>query len=121
MRCRGAISDFYAYKAKIQDADYTPLVVRTNEDDLFGDGNNYQVRDLSSGVSLIALVIRSEPNCPGHQSAAGLMRTSHLSAHHILHQIRCCPIPPAVGLQQGGCGCVELHHRGGGAAQAAAA
>jgi len=40
---RGAISDFHAYKAKIQDADYDPLCLVINEDDIFGDGNNFQI------------------------------------------------------------------------------
>ncbi len=40
---RGAISDFYAFKQKILDADYDPLIICVNEDDVFGDGNNYQV------------------------------------------------------------------------------
>lgn len=40
---RGAISDFYAYKQKILDADYDPLCIQVNEDDVFGDGNNFQV------------------------------------------------------------------------------
>ncbi|KXZ55747.1 hypothetical protein GPECTOR_2g1297 [Gonium pectorale] len=37
---RGAISDFHAVRAKIQAADYDPLLVRFNEDDVYGDGNN---------------------------------------------------------------------------------
>lgn len=41
--CRGAISDFHAYKQKIVDADYDPICLMLNEDDVFGDGNNYQV------------------------------------------------------------------------------
>ncbi|PNW72384.1 hypothetical protein CHLRE_16g674515v5 [Chlamydomonas reinhardtii] len=40
---RGAISDFHAYKAKIQAADYEPLLVRFNEDDVYGDGNNFEL------------------------------------------------------------------------------
>lgn len=40
---RGAISDFHAIKAKIQGADYDPLYIRFNEDDTYGDGNNYEV------------------------------------------------------------------------------
>ncbi|GLC44506.1 hypothetical protein PLESTB_000065900 [Pleodorina starrii] len=40
---RGAISDFHALKAKIQAADYDPLLIRFNEDDVYGDGNNFEV------------------------------------------------------------------------------
>jgi len=40
---RGAISDFHQYKAKILEADYDPLLIRVNEDDLYGDGNNFEV------------------------------------------------------------------------------
>jgi hypothetical protein len=50
--CRGAISDFYAYKQKIMEADYDPLCILVNEDDAFGDGNNFQVRGL--GVLCVA-------------------------------------------------------------------
>ncbi|KAG1670681.1 hypothetical protein FOA52_010956 [Chlamydomonas sp. UWO 241] len=40
---RGAISDFYVIKQKIIDADYDPLLVKINEDDVYGDGNNWQI------------------------------------------------------------------------------
>lgn len=40
---RGAISDFYVLKQKILDADYDPLLIKINEDDIYGDGNNWQV------------------------------------------------------------------------------
>jgi len=40
---RGAISDFYAIKQQILDADVDPLLMRINEDDVYGDGNNWQI------------------------------------------------------------------------------
>ncbi|GIL86238.1 hypothetical protein Vretimale_13768 [Volvox reticuliferus] len=40
---RGAISDFHALKARIQAADYEPLLIRIIEDDLYGDGNNFEI------------------------------------------------------------------------------
>jgi len=40
---RGAISDLHAYKQKIQEANYNPLCFRINEDDIFGDGTNFQL------------------------------------------------------------------------------
>lgn len=40
---RGAISDFYSIKQKVIDADYDPILIRRNEDDVYGDGNNYEV------------------------------------------------------------------------------
>ena len=40
---RGAISDFYVSKAKIMDADYDPLFIKINEDDIYGDGNNFEL------------------------------------------------------------------------------
>ncbi len=40
---RGAISDFHAFKARIVDADCDVLLVRANDDDVYGDGNNLMV------------------------------------------------------------------------------
>ena len=40
---RGAISDFHAYKQAVVDSDCDPLVMRLNETDLYGDGNNFEV------------------------------------------------------------------------------
>lgn len=40
---QGAISDFHPIKAAVQAADYDPLLIRLNEDDLYGDGNNFEV------------------------------------------------------------------------------
>lgn len=40
---RGAISDFHAFKAAIVDADCDPLLLRVNEADLYGDGNNFEL------------------------------------------------------------------------------
>ena len=40
---RGSISDFHYLKAMIQGADYDPLIVRYNEDDLYGDSNNIEL------------------------------------------------------------------------------
>ncbi len=41
---RGAISDFHAHRALIKAANYDPLVLRSNPDDTYGDGNNYEAR-----------------------------------------------------------------------------
>ena len=43
MQFRGAISDFHPIKDKVLAADYDPLLLRSNSDDLYGDGNNYEV------------------------------------------------------------------------------
>lgn len=43
MQFRGAISDFHPIKEQIMKSDYDPLLLRTNEDDLYGDGNNFEV------------------------------------------------------------------------------
>lgn len=40
---QGAISDFHPIREFIKAADYDPLLIRMNEDDLYGDGNNYEV------------------------------------------------------------------------------
>ena len=40
---RGAISDFHPFKAKIVDSDYDMLLIRANDDDIYGDGNNFEV------------------------------------------------------------------------------
>ncbi|KAL3133575.1 hypothetical protein ABBQ38_007422 [Trebouxia sp. C0009 RCD-2024] len=43
MQFRGAISDFHPIKEHIVNADYDPLLLRSNNDDLYGDGNNYEL------------------------------------------------------------------------------
>ena len=43
MQFRGAISDFHPIKEHIVKADYDPLLLRSNVDDLYGDGNNFEV------------------------------------------------------------------------------
>ncbi|KAK3283163.1 hypothetical protein CYMTET_9130 [Cymbomonas tetramitiformis] len=40
---RGAISDFHCIKAKITKSDYDQLLIRYNKDDIYGDGNNYEL------------------------------------------------------------------------------
>lgn len=40
---RGAISDFYAYKAAIVEGDLDELLLRVNADDVYGDGNNFEL------------------------------------------------------------------------------
>lgn len=40
---QGAISDFHPIKESIKAAEYDPLLIRANEDDLYGDGNNCEV------------------------------------------------------------------------------
>ena len=42
MQFRGAISDFHPVKEHILKADYDPLLLRSNVDDLYGDGNNFE-------------------------------------------------------------------------------
>lgn len=44
MQFRGAISDFHPIKEHIVSADYDPLLLRSNTDDLYGDGNNFEVK-----------------------------------------------------------------------------
>ena len=43
MQFRGAISDFHPIKEHILNSDYDPLLLRANPDDLYGDGNNFEV------------------------------------------------------------------------------
>ena len=43
MQFRGAISDFHPIKEHIVNADYDQLLLRSNNDDLYGDGNNFEV------------------------------------------------------------------------------
>jgi hypothetical protein len=40
---RGAISDFHAHKQEISDADCDPVILRVNESDMYGDGNNFEL------------------------------------------------------------------------------
>ncbi len=40
---RGAISDFHPIKNAVMGADYDPLMLRSNPDDVYGDGNNFEV------------------------------------------------------------------------------
>eukprot|EP00775_Hariotina_reticulata_P012026 gene12026-12171_t len=40
---QGAISDFHPIKDAIKAADYQELLLRVNEEDVFGDGNNFEV------------------------------------------------------------------------------
>lgn len=40
---QGAISDFHPIKDALKAADYEELLLRINEDDVFGDGNNFEV------------------------------------------------------------------------------
>ena len=47
MQFRGAISDFHPIKEHIVSADYDPLLLRSNTDDLYGDGNNFEVKGLA--------------------------------------------------------------------------
>eukprot|EP00983_Pelagomonas_calceolata_P058160 1145378-Pelagomonas_calceolata.AAC.15 len=63
---RGAISDLHAYKQKIQEANYNPLCFRINEDDIFGDGTNFQVR----------LLLPSTKNGRGEVSQGPSVRSS---------------------------------------------
>ena len=44
MQFRGAISDFHPIKEHIVNADYDLLLLRSNDDDLYGDGNNFEVQ-----------------------------------------------------------------------------
>lgn len=40
---QGAISDFHPIKDALKAADYEDIIIRLNEDDLYGDGNNFEV------------------------------------------------------------------------------
>ena len=40
---RGAISDFHPIRNAVLGADYDPLMLRSNPDDVYGDGNNFEV------------------------------------------------------------------------------
>ena len=40
---RGAISDFTIVKKQISKADYDELLIRYNEEDVYGDGNNFEL------------------------------------------------------------------------------
>ena len=52
MQFRGAISDFHPIKEHIVNADYDPLLLRSNDDDLYGDGNNFEVKTFASHHAL---------------------------------------------------------------------
>jgi hypothetical protein len=71
---RGAISDFHAFKAKILEADYDQICFRINEDDIFGDGNNFQVGKATPlQSSLDSLLDRKQ-----QMNAADQCRLQHL-------------------------------------------
>lgn len=53
---RGAISDFYVIKQKIQDSEMETLIIRTNEDDLYGDGNNFDLIVSGSVIDTIKFI-----------------------------------------------------------------
>jgi hypothetical protein len=40
---QGAISDFHCIKDALKAADYDEVLLRVNDDDIFGDGNNFEV------------------------------------------------------------------------------
>ncbi|KAK9820498.1 hypothetical protein WJX72_010908 [[Myrmecia] bisecta] len=40
---RGAISDFHPIRDKIQGADCDPVLIKSNPEDLYGDGNNFEI------------------------------------------------------------------------------
>lgn len=40
---QGAISDFHPIKDAIKSSDLEALLVRANEEDIYGDGNNFEV------------------------------------------------------------------------------
>ena len=62
---RGAISDFHPIKDHIKNADYDPLLIKYNEDDRYGDGNNFEVCPpcsiirLNTDMHLVGLSARS--------------------------------------------------------------
>lgn len=53
---RGAISDFHPFKQKLMGADYDPLIFRINEDDIYGDGNNFEVAVSQSAADAWAFI-----------------------------------------------------------------
>ncbi|GAX83067.1 hypothetical protein CEUSTIGMA_g10493.t1 [Chlamydomonas eustigma] len=40
---RGAISDFHVIKTKVLESDFDPLLIKINEEDAYGDGNNFEL------------------------------------------------------------------------------
>lgn len=40
---RGAISDLYSIRGDVANLDYDPVALRSNPQDTFGDGNNFEV------------------------------------------------------------------------------
>lgn len=40
---RGAISDLYSIRGDVANLDYDPVAFRSNPQDTFGDGNNFEV------------------------------------------------------------------------------
>ncbi|KAL0054665.1 hypothetical protein WJX82_000717 [Trebouxia sp. C0006] len=52
MQFRGAISDFHPIKEHILNADYDPLLLRSNVDDLYGDGNNFELATSRSAAEV---------------------------------------------------------------------
>lgn len=49
---RGAISDFHPFKPQIANADYDPILCRYNVDDRYDDGNNFEVCQGKSKISI---------------------------------------------------------------------
>jgi hypothetical protein len=65
---RGAISDFHALKSKIQAADCDTLVLRYLEEDVYGEGCNYEVRRAADRHTLAA------GGWPARQPGAGRLK-----------------------------------------------
>lgn len=63
MQFRGAISDFHPIKEHIMKSDYDPLLLRTNEDDLYGDGNNFEVQPCCISLMQAACLVSSPTYC----------------------------------------------------------
>ncbi len=78
MQFRGAISDFHPIKEHILNADYDPLLLRSNVDDLYGDGNNFAVFVTLHQIS--------------HRSLANSSRShEHTCGYPMTHCMLCAP------------------------------
>lgn len=77
IQLQGAISDFHPIKEAVKGADYDPLLVRPNEDDIYGDGNNYEVQSWGPSADAcvaasVNVVIAAVPACD--QSSSMVIR-----------------------------------------------
>ena len=99
---RGAISDFSAAKKEIGKADYDNLLIRYNEDDIYGDGNNFEVAVLQSvadaweaevteklAAAEAAAAAAAEAAEAGTRSTCNKFSPLHYLFHLLLHHHHC--------------------------------